>query len=93
MEIVISGYKLNQEAQLQNKHYDLNTGIDHINMPSIGVHTPLAQQVYPSLGGSSIINQGFGSLLRPHEEGSHKNSRAVSQALRNAGDHGSAPRI
>lgn len=69
MEIVISGYKLNQEAQLQNKHYDLNTGIDHINMPSTGVHTPLAQQVSPSLGGSSIINQGLGSLPRPHEEG------------------------
>lgn len=93
MEIVISGYKLHQEAQLLNEHYGLNTEIDHIHLPSIGVHTPLAQQVYPSLGCSSNINKRYSSLSKPHEEGPHNNSRTVSQDLQNSGDHGPAPRI
>lgn len=93
MEIVISGYKLHQEAQLLNEHYDLNTEIDCINLPSIGVHTPLAQQVYSSLGCSSNINKRFSSLSKLHEEGPHNNSRTVSQDLQNSGDHGPALRI
>lgn len=93
MEIVISGYKLHQEAQLLNEHYGLNTEIDRIHLPSIGVHTPLAQQEYPSLGCSSNINKRYSSLSKPHEEGPHNNSRTVSQDLQNSGDHGPAPRI
>lgn len=93
MEIVISGYKLHQEAQLLNEHYGLNTEIDRINLPSIGVHTLLAQQVYSSLGCSSNINRRISSLSKLHEEGPHNNSRTVSQDLQNSGDHGPAPRI
>lgn len=91
-KIVISGYKLNQEAQLLSEHFDLNTGINPINLPSIGVHTSLAQ-VYPTLGGSSIINQGFSSRPRPHKEEPHKNDRIASHVLGNTGRHRSALRI
>lgn len=80
IKIVISGYKLNQEAQLLNERFDLNTGINPINLPSIGVHTSLAQ-VYPTLGGSSIINQGFSSCPRPHKEEPHKKDRIASHVL------------
>lgn len=47
MEIATSGYKLNKEAQLLSEHYDLNTGMDPINLPSVGIHT-LTTQVCPS---------------------------------------------
>lgn len=90
--IVISGYKLKQEAQLLNERFDLNTGINSINLPSIGVHTSLAQ-VYPTLGGSSIINQGFSSCPQPHKEEPHKKDRIASHVLTNTGRHRSTLRI
>lgn len=86
IETIIGGYKLNQAVQLFNEHYNLNTGIDPINLPSMGVHIQLAQ-IYPSLGDSSITIGNLANFQMHHEGDSSRIKGQFPRALTNARDH------